>query len=255
MSWSRRQFLQAALLSASALSLPAIVQGQAAVHCPILMYHYIAEPPPNADRTLRDLCVAPQMFDEHLARLQAEGFTSITLQTLADGLLNGAPLPPKPIVLSFDDGHDNAYGAAFPLLMARGMVGSFYIISSVMEAPRYLTWGQAAEMWNAGTEIGNHSASHVSLRGLPSDRLLAETQGAADTIEGVLGRCPVTYCYPLGHFDDAARRAVRESGHLAAITTQDGTLHRASDMYRLRRARVRYTTTPDQLMWLVSRQV
>ncbi|MCS6835626.1 MAG: polysaccharide deacetylase family protein [Anaerolineae bacterium] len=254
MLW-RRQFLQGSALAAVALTLPTVAQAQAAVYCPILMYHYIAEPPADADRTLRDLCVTPQLFDEHLARLQADGFATITAQTLAEALLSSTALPPKPVVLSFDDGHDNAYGAAFPLLMARGMVGSFYIITGAMEAPRYLTWGQAAEMWNVGMEIGNHSASHASLRGLKPERLPAETQGAADTIEAVLGRRPVTYCYPFGHFDDAARRAVRKSGHLAALTTQDGTLHRASDLYRLRRVRVRHTTTPDQLAWAVSRWV
>lgn len=256
MSLSRRQFLHSAFIAGAGLVLTSTTHAQSTrLYCPILMYHYIAEAPPDADRTLRDLCVTPTRFAEHLDRLSAEGFTSITLERLLRGLIDGEALPPKPVVLSFDDGHDNAYGAAFPALAARGMVGSFYIITQAMDTPRYLTWGQAGDMWNAGMEIGNHSATHASLRGLSASALSAETQGSADTIQSILGKRPLTYCYPFGHFDRPARIAVRDSGHLGAITTQDGTLHSPEERYILRRVRVRYSTSAEQLSALVNRQV
>jgi peptidoglycan/xylan/chitin deacetylase (PgdA/CDA1 family) len=222
------------------------------LRCPILMYHYIAEPPEAAAQ--RSLWVSPANFAAQLDRLREEGFTTITLRTLYDALTSGASLPAKPIVLSFDDGHASAYASAYPLLRERGMTGTFFIVTSYMDQWwEYLTWGQAAEMWTGGMEIGCHSTTHTSLRGLGAAALAAEVEGAADTIETALGRRPEFYCYPFGHVDRAAARAVRESGFLAAVTTQDGIVTNNSALYYLPRVRVRHTTTPDELMWMTGR--
>ena len=75
---------------------------------PILMYHYISVSPPGADAVRRDLSVSPEALEAHLRYLQQEGYTAITLRDLSMALQCGYPLPPKPIVLTFDDGYRDA---------------------------------------------------------------------------------------------------------------------------------------------------
>ncbi|MCS7261247.1 MAG: polysaccharide deacetylase family protein, partial [Anaerolineae bacterium] len=90
------------------------------VDVPILMYHYISKPPPDADRYRRDLSLAPEDFEAHLAWLRSQGYQGITLHALVFHLVAGWPLPEKPIVLTFDDGYRDHYTNAFPLLQRYG---------------------------------------------------------------------------------------------------------------------------------------
>ena len=78
---------------------------QRTVKVPILMYHYISVPPADADVYRVDLSVPPDLFAAHLDRLQAEGYTTISLYQLLAHLTQGAPLPEKPVVITFDDGY------------------------------------------------------------------------------------------------------------------------------------------------------
>src|SRR5215467_12208364 len=80
---------------------------------PILMYHYISELPPHADETRRGLTVTPAIFRAHMQYLHDQGYTTISLYDLNDALTKGTPLPPKPIILTFDDGYHDAYINAF----------------------------------------------------------------------------------------------------------------------------------------------
>lgn len=223
--------------------------------CPILMYHYVSEVPAGADALRRDLTVTPARFAEHLDYLAGGGFTAVTLAYLASALRGEVALPAKPIVLTFDDGYDDAFANAYPALAERGMTGVFFVVSGFMEQAGYLSWAQAAEMKQSGMEIGSHSATHLNLTNLGHDALMAEIDGAAVAIEEALGERPASFCYPLGRYNTDVVNAVRETGHLAAVTTADGTLHSAASLYRLRRVRVRGRTSANGLAWLVNRQV
>lgn len=254
---SRRSLLQsAALLTAGTIisSVPPISAAAASsLRCPILMYHQIADPPPKNDPFYR-LFVSPSEFDTHLALLQEDGYTAITLRTLLDGLINQTPLPEKPVVLTFDDGYINAATQAYPLLGARGMVGTFFIITGVMDTANYLTWGQAGDMQTNGMEIGCHSATHVSLRRLDQDALLNEVAGAGGTIAAVLGTAPVSFCYPYGHFSGAAQQAIKDSGFLGAVTTQNGIVKQDSYCYSLPRVRISGEISGNAFLWMVNQQ-
>ncbi len=254
---SRRQFLTATVLAGAGLLIPRSAQAALVVRsyalCPILMYHYISDPPPDADAVRRDLSVGPDMFRQQVAAVKEQGFTSITIAQLYDGLVNGADLPTRPIVFTFDDGYADAYQFATPILAEQGMTGTFFVISGMVEQPGYLTWGQVAEMHGAGMEIGNHTVSHPNLAYLTAEQQTAEVEGCAAAIASVLGVRPAFFCYPLGRYSYTTIRIVRETGHLAAVTISDGTVQYSRYPYTLRRARVRGTTSLYSFNWLITR--
>ena len=129
------------------------------VRVPILMYHYISEPPPGADIYRKDLSVAPDLFESHLQYLAQNGYQMITLDDLLYALTQGRPLPPKPVILTFDDGYEDNYQSAFRLLQKYGLVGHFFIITDFVNAGRvgYMTWPQIEEMAAAGQRFGSPS--------------------------------------------------------------------------------------------------
>lgn len=254
MTLSRRQFLLGAALVAAGARLSRPARAKSPIYCPVLMYHYISYPPDNANATLQDLVVAPELFSEHLTALQEDGFTPITMAALWAGLSQDAELPEKPVILTFDDGYDDAYGQAAPRILERGMTGTFFIITGKMDQPGHLTWGQAAEMKSAGLEIGNHTINHPNLTSLSSAAQYDEIDGAAAAIETALGERPRAFCYPLGRYNNETVRILRETGHHTATTTSDGTLHYATNPFRMSRVRIRNTTKVDTLRWLLNRQ-
>ena len=84
------------------------------VQLPILMYHYVSVPPADADIYRKDLSIAPADFAAHLDRMQADGYTAISLYDFLNHLTLGTSLPEKPVIITFDDGYRDNYENAFP---------------------------------------------------------------------------------------------------------------------------------------------
>lgn len=221
---------------------------------PILMYHYLSTPPADADIYRRDLSVSPELFAAHLDRLLAEGYTTVSLYQVMDALQQGAPLPEKPVVITFDDGYRDNYENAFPLLRERAMQATIFVVTDFMdeERPVYLTWGMAREMLDAGISIESHGRNHVSLAGKDDDYLVWQALGSLETIEYELGVRPRFVSYPAGEYDQRTIDVFQSANYWAGLTTQQGATLDNQQLFELPRVRVRNTTTPDDLIRLLS---
>jgi peptidoglycan/xylan/chitin deacetylase (PgdA/CDA1 family) len=234
---------------------PAPDETRRRLRLPILMYHYISIPPADADQYRLDLSVSPELFGEHLRWLRENGYVTITLDDVVRALTAGAPLPERAVVLTFDDGYEDAYTHAFPLLEAFGMTGTFFVVTEWIDArtPGYLTWDQAREMAAGGMSIQSHTRSHPDLTGdCDYDCLVYQVLGSVQTIEAEIGVRPQYFCYPSGRYNDEVLRVVKQVGLTAAVTTQAGTIHTSDQLLELSRARIRNTTTVDDLAWIVN---
>lgn len=224
-----------------------------AVRVPILMYHYISEPPPDADKYRVDLSVPPAQFEAHLQMLQAQGYITISSQDLVYYLTRGVPLPPHPVWLTFDDGYLDNYTNAFPLLQKYGMRGSFFIITDFVtaERPGYMTWPQLQEMVAAGMEIGSHSRDHPDLSGRTIDYLVWQALGSQEAIVAHLGITPRAVAYPAGRYDEQTIAVFRSAHFWAGLTTHQGDEHTTDGLFELKRIRVRGSYTADDLKALL----
>jgi peptidoglycan/xylan/chitin deacetylase (PgdA/CDA1 family) len=206
------------------------------------MYHYISQPPAGADVYRRDLSVAPERFAEHMRYLRGAGYTSVTLDDLLYALAQGRPLPPKPIILTFDDGYADNFEYAFPILRENGFVGTFFIMTDLVtdEAPGYMTWSQIKEMSAAGQRFGSHGRQdHRTLEGRSLDYLVWVALGSQEAIEEHLGYHPRWIAYPSGEYDSKTIAVFRSAGYWGGLTTLQGTTHSLDDIFELRRIRVR----------------
>ena len=130
---------------------------------PILMYHHVSSVPP-LDQLGFNLTVTTGDFTRQLDYLKCAGYSTVTLAQLFDYLRGGAPLPPKPIILTFDDGYADGFTDAFPLLSDGGFKGSFAIVTGfVGGGDLYMSWDQIEAMAAAGMEIVSHTVSHIDL--------------------------------------------------------------------------------------------
>jgi peptidoglycan/xylan/chitin deacetylase (PgdA/CDA1 family) len=216
---------------------------------PILMYHYVSSPPAGADIYRRDLSVTPMQFESHLKYLADAGYHVVTLDDLLYALAQGRELPAKPVILTFDDGYEDNYTNAFPLLQKYDMVGHFFVISDFVnqERPGYMTWPQIEEMAAAGQRFGSHSRDHPSLKGQSDDYLVWQALGGKEALEEHLGQHPRWISYPAGQYDDRTIAVYKSAGYWGGLTTHQGATHTLDDIFELKRVRVRGSHTAEEL--------
>lgn len=210
------------------------------LHVPILMYHYVSDLPSNADDIRRGLTVVPSLFQAHLQYLHDAGYHTISLYDLNAALTAGVPLPSKPVVLTFDDGYNDAYINVFPALKHYGFIGTFFIITSRVDAndPAYLSWSQIKEMSDAGMSMEPHTKDHVDLRQRDYDVLIYQMKGSIESLAAYTGHVPRMFSYPVGHYDAATLDVARQLGVWIGVSTVNGDLHSTDTRLYLPRLRV-----------------
>lgn len=202
---------------------------------PILMYHVIGD----GSGSLQELYVNPGVFASQMEYLQANGYHTITMSELYDHWQEGTPLPARPIILTFDDGYRSDYELAFPILQANGFRAvHFLYVRKQLNHANSLTREEIAELLAAGHEIGNHTYNHIELHTAGPQGLVKETQQAKTALEGILDIQIVSFCYPVGRYNSDAIRAVEESGHRLAVTTEYGYASAEQGLLTLKRIRI-----------------
>ncbi|MGH2460615.1 MAG: polysaccharide deacetylase family protein [Chloroflexota bacterium] len=222
---------------------------------PILMYHYIRVNPNPKDRAGFILSVTPADFAQQMALLDANGFHTVTMAQVRDYVLHGTPLPPKPIALTFDDGYDDAYSAARPVLEQHHQTATFFIISGFVDRARYLTWSQVEALDRQGMEIGSHTVHHPDLAILGLSSLRFELDTSRSDLEAHIGHPVLDFCYPGGEFSPTVVREVARTGYLSATTTRSGVAVRGDNPLELPRLRVWGGMTPRQFAAVVGQPV
>lgn len=227
------------------------------VQVPILMYHYVSIPPYGADDFRIDLSVTPDTFREQMAYLVSNGFTTINLYDLSLAIANEHELPPRPVIITIDDGYRDAYENAFLILREYGLEATLFVATEFVdqEHPAYLTWPMVAEMAAAGMRIESITKTHADLHGHDRDYLIWQILGSQETIAAHIGHTPRYFAYPFGHYDDQTIQILQELNFWGALTTANGTQHGFDDQYEWARLRVRHTTTLAEFAKLVSPDV
>lgn len=208
--------------------LPPLTPVYKTAHVPILMYHHISNVPTHNILDL-SLTVTPTVFGQQLDYLKARGYSSITFNQLFNALYYDAPLPARPIILTFDDGYQDGYQFAYPLLKARGFSGMFYIITGKVDWQGQMIWSQLREMLAHGMQMGSHTIHHVDMgQVLLNSQVQAqqEAQISQLTLQRELSIPIQQFCYPSGepfrHGSPALRQQVvtllTASGYVGATT-------------------------------------
>lgn len=228
---------------------PTPTAGGLTLRVPILMYHYLSVPPADANAIRRDLSVTPSQFEEHLASLRQAGYETISLKQLAYALSQQGTLPPKPIIITFDDGYRDQYENAFPLLRKYGDTATFFVFTQPIDENNvdYLSWDMVKEMHRAGMEFGSHSYRHSDLSGRDVDFLVYEILGSKEAIEERIGEPVRFFCYPSGHYDDLTIKVLESANFWGAVTTQWGVEQSFDDRFELKRIRIRGNDTAADL--------
>ena len=202
---------------------------------PILEYHMVdAADHPDA----REYNVPPDDFSAQLDELQRQGYTTISLREFLRARKGLAELPEKPVVLTFDDGYDNNYTTLLPLLEARGMKATVFMVTNDIGEPGYLTWEQLRDMQQRGIEIGSHTANHDPLTSMDAARRLDEVHLSKLLLEWNGIHTVYAFSYPNGAYDETLPELLEQNGYLTAVTGDAGLNTFETNPYLMQRVNI-----------------
>ena len=122
----------------------------------VLNYHQVGN-------TFNPLAITPSDFSTQMAYLINNGYIPITPDELESGLNGEIELPEKPVLITFDDGYDDNYLNAFPILKGYGIRATIFVVPAFVGKKNYLTWEQIKEMSDNGISIQSHNLNHTKL--------------------------------------------------------------------------------------------
>lgn len=238
----RRGIIISAVLAGLAIAFIFVIRAQYVA--PIIMYHNI-----DANSAGSRLSVSPESFKRQMRFLKNQHYNVVKLEDLAD-MVRKNKFPLKTISITFDDGYENNYTQAYPVLKSLGLCATIFIAPALVGADGYLTWDQIAEMSESGViSIGSHSMSHAWLPDLADQKLDSEILGSRRSIEGHLRGEVYSFSYPVGGFNQDVRDKVIKSGYKIAVATNPGKKYPKHDLFAMKRLRISSTSDNLFVFW------
>ena len=210
---------------------------------PILLYHYIRFNPVASDRVGFNLSVTPPNFAQQMAFLHFIGAHTVTLSDAVEALRTGHSLPPRSLILTFDDGYTNFATRATPVMVQDGLTGTVFVVSGFINRNGYMTADQVKSVVAQGMVVGVHTVSHVALASVPLSYAKTQIDVAHQQLEELIGRRITDFAYPYGSYDVAVEKLVAADGFSDAVTTDVGSTLYLSEPYAWPRYRVGGTDT------------
>ncbi|MEW9082798.1 S-layer homology domain-containing protein [Caldanaerobacter subterraneus] len=249
---------------------------------PVLMYHHLQKEGTFDSKKYGGVIVDPERFEKQMLYLKAAGYHTITLEELRNFVLYNKPLPPKPIVITFDDGYLSNYTYAYPVLKKLGMKAAINIIVSYVpdevnkQKPSisvpHFTWEQAKEMADSGViEIESHTYDlhgyrsngfkkipmvmgpviingHLETMEEYKQRLYTDFLRSREIIKEKIGKAPICLTYPFGAGNKISDEIARKVGFEMAFGIQEGVNYYGDNIMKLKRITVRDSDTGQDIV-------
>lgn len=184
--------------------------------CKVLVYHKIDSRP-----ELGLTCIHPKIFEKQIEFLISEGFQLVTLSQLP----TRPEITDKRIAVCFDDGYQNVFDYAFPILKKFSSVATVALITDFIGREnswdvnlggiryQHLNRDSIQELIDAGWEIASHSVSHQSLRGISESELDYQMLHSKQTLESMFSRRIYSFTPPFGNITPRIYQAARRHGY------------------------------------------
>lgn len=211
---------------------------------PVIMYHKI-----DNNSAASRLSVSPESFKAQMRFLKNQHYNVVKLEDLAR-IIKKDKIPSKTIAITFDDGYENNYTSAFPVLKQLGLDATIFIIPALVGREGYLTWSQILEMSESGfITIGSHTMTHPWLPTQPVQKLDQEIRDSKIAIESRLNKGADSFSYPLGGFNKDIREKVVQAGYKIAVATNPGKKYPKHDIFAMKRLRISSTSDNLFVFW------
>ena len=158
---------------------------------PILCYHNISEKVVGDE----SLCISPKEFEKHMEFLKEHDFTPIHFADLEN--LSSIH---RPVLITFDDGYENNFSDAYPILKKYNFKASIFLISDTVDKAGYLSEGQIKNMLDL-VDFQSHTKTHPLLSKISPEAMENEFKVSNERIEALSGKKVLALAYPTGDYN------------------------------------------------------
>ncbi len=204
----------------------------------VLCYHDVGTDPANTT----EYYVSPDLLARHVEWIRGWGLTFVPLAEVVDRLLAGRELDGL-VAMTFDDALVGVGRDAAPILAARGVPATVFVVTDVLGveppfwpgAARAMAPDELREMTDSGLiTLASHTATHASLPDVDPDERMRELRASRAWLAAADG-VPDLLAYPFGHHGATTAAAVRDAGYRAACTFTFGRVTPGTDPFAIPR--------------------
>lgn len=206
----------------------------ARAHVPVLCWHQIRRRRGSDSARDRTYIVSPRALAEQLDALVGAGYHAVSADAVAAHVARGTRLPPRPVLLTFDDGTAGQVSQALPLLRARHLTATFFVMTVVLGRPGWMTKADVRALDRAGMTIGAHTWDHHPVTQYAGDDWRRQIAEPARELAAIVGHPVRVFAYPFGLWSASAFPHLRDARFIAAFQLA-GRLDRSDPMFTLRR--------------------
>ena len=215
------------------------IQNDYCLNIPVLTYHRIQPQSVAIEAGQTAGSVDNGIFDQQMAYLVGNGYRTITAEDLVIALKNHSSLPAKSIVITLDDGYENAYIYAFPIAQKYNIMINLMVSTGLVGNHGFLSWDQIKEMKRSGLVfLTSHTWSHYAVGHGSLGKIQYEVQTSKQQLEQNTGQTVNIFAYPYGSFNNNVISTLQNDGFIGAFSTIPGFLQCDSFIMTLHRNRV-----------------
>ncbi len=187
-------------------------------YVPVLCYHHIRDFRKSDTGDDKAYIVPPSTFEDTLKYLKSKGYTGVVSQQVYDYYAYSKPLPPKPIMLSFDDNDGTQYTNALPLLKKYGFNATFFIMTVTIDKENYMTTEQLKGLDKQGYDLQPHTWDHhMVTKYKTDDDWQTQIVEPKKSLEEMLGHPTPFFAYPYGIYSSEAADKIKSYGYKGAF--------------------------------------
>lgn len=216
---------------------------------PVLCWHQLRDwRPSDSSYDRNGLICPPANFRAQLDAIQRGGYTTIDPDQYLAHMTSGAPLPPKPILLTFDDASGSQVTNGLPELRRRNMRGTFFIMTVVLDKRNWMTRADLRTLDHAGMTVAAHTYDHHEADKYSGTDWQVQLNQPRSELEKIIGKPVRHFAYPYGAWNSGDFPHLRAAGYSTAFQLTEKPMDPAQPLYTLRRTLVVSTWTGPQLL-------
>jgi peptidoglycan/xylan/chitin deacetylase (PgdA/CDA1 family) len=205
---------------------------------PILNFHHIGTAPAKSSAVTKSFYIEPEKFEAMMQGLLDEGYQSIFISEAVDYLQQKQLPKQKIMAITFDDGNEDFYTNAWPILHKLNVKASMYLMTGV-RGNDWLTVDQILELNDTGSvEFGSHTVWHPKLTKISAEEQARELAESKEFLEKLLNKKSNILAYPFGLYNDEIKTQTKTAGYIAGLTFDQDAWQNPDDLFLLTRISV-----------------
>ena len=211
----------------------------------ILAYHKV-----DTIREFGITCISGNAFEKQIRFLAENGYQSISPECMVAAIQTRATLPKKPILITFDDGYENVYTHAYPIMKQYGYIATIFLLAGYIEQWnkwdvklgwqrfKHISWKQIRMLSREGFSFGSHGINHLFLTRHDDTKTKDEIYTSKLILEELLEQPINVFAYPYGNYNARVVHWVRECGYIAAFSLNPYAPITSDNIYALPRVAI-----------------